>query len=169
MRKNSNIPFAPSASPIFYGWVILIAGAVGMLMSIPGQTMGVSVFTENLIRDLSINRNNLSLAYLFGTVFSGLLIAWAGKLYDRHGARIMAFIAGFFLGLTLLYLTRIDLIAVSLESWIPAGVSTFLLLTLGFWGIRFFGQGMLTMPMPLNNLTNSLTNMNGREHGPCCQ
>ncbi len=145
MNKNSNIPFAPSSSPVFYGWVILIAGTVGMLMSIPGQTMGVSVFTENLIRDLSINRSSLSLAYLFGTVFSGLLIAWAGKLYDRHGARIMAFIAGFFLGLTLLYLTRIDRLAVLLESWIPAGFSTFILLTLGFWGIRFFGQGMLTL------------------------
>ena len=145
MRKNSNIPFAPSQSPVFYGWIILIAGTIGMLMSIPGQTMGVSVFTENLLRDLSINRSNLSLAYFFGTVCSGLLIAWAGKLYDRHGARIMAFIAGFFLGLTFLYLTRIDRLALSLETWIPAGISTFLLLTVGFWGIRFFGQGMLTM------------------------
>ena len=145
MRKNCNIPFAPRSSPVFYGWIILIAGTVGMLMSIPGQTMGVSVFTEHLIHDLEINRSNLSLAYFFGTVFSGLLIAWAGKLYDRHGARTMAFIAGLLLGLTLLYLTRIDRLVLVFEQLVPAGISTFIMLMLGFWGIRFFGQGMLTM------------------------
>ena len=108
MKKHPNIPFAPSRIPIFYGWIILAAGTIGMLMSIPGQTMGVSVFTENLLDDLEINRNNLSLAYLIGTVGSGLLITRAGKLYDRYGARLMAFIAAGMLGLMLLYLTRVD-------------------------------------------------------------
>ncbi len=111
MKKHPNIPFAPSRFPIFYGWIILAAGTIGMLMSIPGQTMGVSVFTENLLNDLEINRNNLSLAYLIGTVGSGLMITRAGKLYDRYGARLMAFIAAAVLGLMLLYLTRVDALA----------------------------------------------------------
>ena len=148
MKKRCNIPFAPSKLPFFYGWIILAAGTIGILMSIPGQTMGVSVFTENLIEDLNIDRNNLSLAYLIGTVGSGLLITRAGKMYDRWGARIMAIIAGGFLGLTLLYLTRVEIIVhflVKNFTLISPVLATFILITIGFWGIRFFGQGMLTM------------------------
>ncbi len=148
MKKHSNIPFAPSRFPVFFGWIILAAGTLGMLMSIPGQTMGVSVFTENLLDDLEINRNNLSLAYLIGTVGSGLLITWAGKMYDRYGARVMAFIAGAMLGLMLLYLTRVDAVVIFLrdnKSFANSALTTFILMSFGFWGIRFFGQGLLTM------------------------
>jgi len=147
MKKQCNKPFSPSQLPFFYGWVILAAGTIGVLMSVPGQTMGVSVFTENLLRDLEINRNHLSLAYLFGTLGSGLLITRAGKLYDKHGARVMAFISGVLLGIMLIFLTRVDRIADSLKHWlhIEPVWGTFILLAFGFWGIRFFGQGLLTM------------------------
>ncbi len=109
--------------------------------------MGVSVFTESLLSDLQINRNNLRLAYLVGTLGSGLIITRAGKLYDKHGARIMAFIAGVMLGLMLVYLTRIDRLVDSLKEtgWLSPALVTFVLLAIGFWGIRFFGQGLLTM------------------------
>ena len=80
MKRNCNIPFAPASFPVFYGWIILAAGTIGMLMSIPGQTMGVSVFTDKLIRDLAVDRSNLSLAYFFGTLSSGLMITRAGKV-----------------------------------------------------------------------------------------
>ncbi len=147
MKRHGNKPFSPAKMPFFYGWVILAAGTIGILMSIPGQTMGVSVFTENLLRDLEIDRNNLSLAYLVGTLISGLLITKAGKLYDQYGARVMAFASGVLLGLVLLYLTRVDLVARALEK---TGLNspvliTFILLAIGFFGIRFFGQGMMTM------------------------
>lgn len=145
VKKNCNIPFAPASSPVFYGWIILAVGTIGMLMSIPGQTMGVSVFTDRLIRDLAINRSNLSLAYFFGTLSSGLLITRAGKLYDRFGARTTAFAAGLMLGLTLIYLTGIGPLSRMLSGTIPEKTSTFVLLAIGFWGIRFFGQGTLTM------------------------
>ncbi|MCK5137774.1 MAG: MFS transporter [Bacteroidales bacterium] len=147
MKKHCNKPFSPAKFPFFYGWIILAAGTIGILMSIPGQTMGVSVFTENLLTDLEINRNNLSLAYLVGTMGSGLLITRAGKYYDRYGARIMAFISGAMLGLMLLYLTRIDRVVNSMQKWewVSPVLATFLLLAFGFWGIRFFGQGLLTM------------------------
>ena len=148
MKMHSNIPFAPGRFPIYYGWIILAAGTIGVLISIPGQTMGVSVFTENLLSDLEIDRNYLSLAYLIGTVGSGLLITRAGKFYDRLGARIMGLVAGGMLGLALLYLTRVQGITRYLHrsaDWISPALATFVLLAFGFWGIRFFGQGMLTM------------------------
>lgn len=147
MKQQCNKPFSPARIPFFYGWVILVAGTIGMLMSVPGQTVGVSAFTEDLLADLTVNRNSLSLAYLVGTVVSGFLITRAGKLYDRYGARVMAFVAGVMLGLMLLYLTRVDRVAEVLQQaeWISPSLATFVLLAFGFWGIRFFGQGMLTM------------------------
>lgn len=147
MKRLCHIPFAPASIPVFYGWIILIAGTIGIIMSIPGQTIGVSIFTENLLEDLDINRNNLSLAYLIGTVGSGLLITRAGKFYDRYGARIMATIAAGMLGLMLLWLTRVEKLVdfLNTSNGISTAVSTFLILAFGFWGIRFFGQGLLTM------------------------
>ena len=147
MKKHCNKPFQPAKLPFFYGWVVLAAGTIGILMSIPGQTMGVSVFTEDLLTDLNINRNSLSLAYLVGTMGSGLLITRAGKLYDRYGARIMAFISGVMLGVMLLYLTRVDRFVNTLQqwNWVSPVVVTVVLLAFGFWGIRFFGPGLLTM------------------------
>ncbi len=144
---NCDKPFPVSKIPFFYGWVILAAGTIGILMSIPGQTMGVSVFTESLLSDLQISRNNLSLAYLVGTLGAGLMITRAGKLYDQYGARVMAFIAGVMLGVMLVYLTRVDRLVSSLSgaSWLSPALLTFVLLAIGFWGIRFFGQGLLTM------------------------
>ena len=147
MKLNCHKPFPVSRFPFFYGWVILAAGTIGILMSIPGQTMGVSVFTESLLSDLQINRNNLSLAYLVGTLASGLMITRAGKLYDKHGARVMAFVAGVMLGVMLVYLTRVDRFVDTMagKGWLSPALLTFILLALGFWGIRFFGQGLLTM------------------------
>jgi len=147
MKRHCNKPFPVSKIPFFYGWVILAAGTIGVLMSIPGQTMGVSVFTESLLSDLHISRLNLSLAYLVGTLGSGLIITRAGKLYDKYGARVMAFTAGVMLGVMLVFLTRIDHLVAHLagDGWLTAGLLTFVLLAIGFWGIRFFGQGLLTM------------------------
>jgi OFA family oxalate/formate antiporter-like MFS transporter len=147
MKQLPNIPFAPDRIPVFYGWIILAVGTIGIIMSLPGQTIGVSIFTESLLRDLEINRNNLSLAYLIGTVGSGLLITRAGKMYDRFGARFMAFISAAMLGVMLLFLTRVQNVVRyfhDLNGTSPA-IVTFVFLAFGFWGIRFFGQGLLTM------------------------
>ena len=48
-RHNYNhLPFAPKKIPFFYGWAILVFSALGILMSMPGQTTGISAFTEHL-------------------------------------------------------------------------------------------------------------------------
>ncbi|MCF8381667.1 MAG: MFS transporter [Bacteroidales bacterium] len=148
IKIPAKIPFSPSRLPFFYGWVILFAGIIGVLMSIPGQTMGVSVFTDHLIRDLELSRIQLSLSYLIGTVMSGFLITYAGILYDKAGARVISIGAGLMLGGVLVYLTRVNAMADSL-----AGIFAFAgeekikigLVIIGFFGIRFFGQGVLTM------------------------
>ena len=146
--KTTPFPFRVDKFPFFYGWIILLAGTTGVVMSIPGQTMGVSVFTDYLVEALNIQRTNLSLAYMVGTIASGLLITKAGKYYDQYGARIMAMFAGLMLGLVLFYLSRIDRVVTGLNlsiTFIQDKQIAIGALTLGFFGIRFFGQGILTM------------------------
>ena len=72
--KFAGIPFSASKSPFYYGWVIIVVGTLGLLMTIPGQTIGLSTFTDSLIDALSISRDQLSLAYMCGTIASSLLL-----------------------------------------------------------------------------------------------
>jgi MFS family permease len=142
----------PDSYPFFYGWVILAVATIGTIMSIPGQTMGVSVFTDHLIRVTGLDRNDLSLTYMIGTIASALLLPLAGIFYDRHGARKMIVVASACMALTLWYLasTR-EIIAGAAEIFSvpptqPAqGQIAFVVLASGFLLVRFWGQGVLTM------------------------
>ncbi len=146
--KKTQFPYKVNKFPFFYGWVILAAGTIGVLMSIPGQTMGVSVFTDYLIDSLQIERTWLSFAYLIGTVISGFMITRAGKYYDKYGARVMAMLSGFMLGIMAIGLSKIDVITNAVVSVLGENTHSFVaisFLIFGFWGLRFFGQGILTM------------------------
>jgi MFS family permease len=145
-RKNS--AFSVDKFPFFYGWIVLVVGTIGVLVSIPGQTMGVSVFTDYLLEALNIERTELSLAYLIGTLISGLIITRAGRLYDKYGASVMAIVSGVMLGVILLGFSNIDRLINSLLpafSLVEKDLFTILVLIIFFFGIRFFGQGVLTM------------------------
>lgn len=128
--------------------MVLGAGTIGVLMSVPGQTVGVSVFTDFLIDSLGLPRQFLSLAYMVGTSGSALLLTKAGKLYDRFGPRIMAIIVSFLLGLVLVYLSFSADISAGLSSSFPSFgryVIPFIVMCVGFFFLRFFGQGTLTL------------------------
>ncbi|MEO0768669.1 MAG: MFS transporter [Cyanobacteria bacterium J06649_4] len=144
---HPNVPFAPAKFPIFYGWAILVASILGVLTSIPGQTIGVSVFTDHLIDATGLSRLQLANAYLVGTVTSGCLLPFGGKLLDRLGARRVAVLAAIGLGLTLCYLAACDRISLFFGTFLPlsATVIATVLLIAGFISLRFCGQGMLTM------------------------
>ncbi|MFW6197463.1 MAG: MFS transporter, partial [Myxococcota bacterium] len=105
---DPNFPFAPRRLPIFYGWVVVVMTTLGVVASIPGQTMGVSVFTDHLIGATSVSRLTLSTTYLVGTIASGLLLPRGGTVLDRLGARGTAVAAAITLALTLVYLSRVD-------------------------------------------------------------
>ena len=143
-----NVPFSPKQLPFFYGWVILVACTLGVIMSIPGQTMGVSVFTDYLIEAMGVSRLQLSNAYLVGTLSSGLLLPFGGVFLDRFGSRLSVVLASVWLALTLAYLSVCDRIAASLSQTLHLQTSTYVslvLLVVGFTSLRFSGQGMLTM------------------------
>jgi MFS family permease len=134
--------------PFFYGWVILAVSTLGIVMSVPGQTVGVSVFTDHLIEATGLTRLAIANAYLIGTVASGLALPYGGTLVDRFGARAIVVGASTGLALTLVFLAGADRLAVKIAAVTPAFDSrtiSWLLLALGFAGLRFSGQGMLTM------------------------
>lgn len=128
--------------PFFYGWFIIALGTFGIIMSIPGQTIGVSTFTDSLLSVLELDRDQLSLAYMCGTIASSLMLTWAGKLYDRLGVKPLALVAAGGLAITLLLLSISDQLAIGLGGgfWM-----SFLVLGCCFVMLRFFGQGVLTM------------------------
>lgn len=99
-------------------------------MTAPGQTAGLSVFTDPVIGDLDITRQEISFAYLLATFIGALAMPITGKLLDRFGAgRIIQF-AG--LGLALFLI-------------LAAIVEELFGLTVAYMGIRLFGQGALAL------------------------
>ncbi|MFK8061343.1 MAG: nitrate/nitrite transporter [Polaribacter sp.] len=147
MNPNKYSFINPKKFPFFYGYIVLIFGSIGVLFSIPGQTVGVSVFTDPVKDALNLTRNQFSNAYMIGTLISAFFVTKAGRLFDKFGARIVAFLAAFLLGITLLVFSFAEKITDSIqnrfhsESW----VIPFILLCFLFFLIRFSGQGVLTM------------------------
>lgn len=137
-------PFSVTNSPFYYGWVILALSTLGFLLSIPGQTMGMGVFTESFVSAFDLSRVELSVAYLIGTATSAMLLTRAGRVYDRVGARLMISGASLLLGLCVAFLATIDGVSQFIGGADNAGTVAFVLISIGYFGVRFSGQGVLT-------------------------
>lgn len=114
----------------FYGWRILGMAAIVVAVTAPGQTAGVSVFTDHLIRDLGISRTLISSSYLIGTLVGALALPLVGRGLDRYGPRWMMAVLGAAFGGVLVALSAVSGLAG---------------LTAGFVGMRMLGQGALTL------------------------
>lgn len=137
----------PKKSPVYYGYIVLFIGTIGVYASVPGQTVGVSVFTDPLKDALGLTRNQFSNAYMIGTLLSSFFVSRAGVLFDRFGARYVAFFATLILACALLLCSVSVQISEGIQyvlhvnSWaVP-----FVLITTLFFLMRFSGQGVLTM------------------------
>jgi len=145
---SPDFPLSPRRTRFFYGWVIVGIATLGVVFSIPGQTMGFSVFTDILMEKLGLTRVQLSTAYCIGTVLSGFTLPWLGRVFDRFGARKMVVGSAIATGLILFYLSGTHLLLEKLTQTFPSVSSTvlaFLLITIGFYLIRASAQGVLTM------------------------
>ncbi|MEM7801165.1 MAG: MFS transporter [Chloroflexota bacterium] len=118
------------AVPFNYGWVVLIVGTLGAIMSSPGQTYSVSIFIEEFIRDLGLSRSLVSTLYAVGTVTASLTLPFVGRQIDRRGPRLMVVVIALAFGLVCIYMGTVQ--------------NGFMLL-LGFIGIRMLGQSSITM------------------------
>lgn len=117
-------------------------------MSIPGQTMGVGVFTEFLIDQTGLNRLQLSFAYMVGTIISSIIVTTSGKIIDRFGTRLIMVGASLGLAFSMLLLSTsvpiIQLFTKHLPGLSNSVVSIAVMIFIFLW-LRYFGQGMMTM------------------------
>jgi len=112
-------------------WVAVVAaGGVLSVMSAPGQTAGLSVFTDPLIRELGVSRTEVSTSYLVGTLIGAAVLPLTGRALDRWGVRRMTMVIGLAFA--------VFLVGLSLVSEIVG-------LTAGFVGVRMAGQGALSL------------------------
>ncbi len=133
--------------PFFYGLIIAVVGTLGVFASVPGQTVGVSTFTDPVKDALGLDRPQISLAYALGTIGSSFLLGIAGKWFDKYGARKVAF--GTAIGLAVALLISSQSVAISdllksalgIQSW----MLSFIVIMICFFLIRFTGQGVLTL------------------------
>jgi len=112
-------------SLVVLGIAIFTAALTG-----PGQTIGVSVFVDHFIEDLDLSRSQVSGAYLVGTLTGALLMPWVGKLVDQWGVRLAQIVIGIMFAIALVNMSL---------------VSGLVWLAIGFAGIRFLGQGSLSL------------------------
>lgn len=137
----------PAKSPIFYGYVIMVIGTIGVFCSVPGQTIGVSVFTDPVKDALGLSRNQFSNAYMIGTILSSMVIGRAGVWFDRYGARYVAFFAILTLAITVVLCSFSADMSMFVKDFLEydTWVIPFVLMTVLFFLLRFSGQGILTM------------------------
>ncbi len=114
----------------YYGWFIVFISALALMFSAPGQTYSIMVFVDHYIEELGYSRGVLSAGYSVATTVSGLLLIFIGKFTDRFGQRMMMIIVVILLALTTFY---------------NSFVMNIYMIFLGFFLLRYFGQGSMTL------------------------
>ena len=114
--------------PVYYGWVVLGVGTLGMLMTTPAQSYVLAVFMDSYIHDLGISRSLISSLFTLGTLAGSLAMPAVGRLIDRKGARLVLTAISACFGLSLVYM---------------AAVSNAWMLLIGFVAYRLFGKAAL--------------------------
>ncbi|WP_119462149.1 MFS transporter [Rhodospirillaceae bacterium SYSU D60014] len=107
----------------------LSSGFLLTLCSGFGQTYFIAIFAGYLKADLAMTDGQFGSLYTVGTLASAALLMWAGKFADKFSIRWLG--VGVMAGL-------------ALTSLAMASVASAWMLALVLFGLRFFGQGMLT-------------------------
>lgn len=101
-----------------------------MAMTAPGQTAGLSPFTDPLIDELDISRTAISISYFIATLAGAAAMPIFGKAMDRFGSKTAVLVTG--LGLAAILYSA-------------SFVTEILGLTGAYVGLRLFGQGALSL------------------------
>ncbi|MGE3271834.1 MAG: MFS transporter [Chloroflexota bacterium] len=117
-------------SRIFYGWLIVLASALGMFATGPGQTFTVAIFVDPIGASLGLSKTAVSTAYTIGGTLASILVLQAGRLIDRFGTRRSMVGIGVVFGLTCAAMST---------------VSGMIGLVIGFMALRIGGPGALSL------------------------
>jgi MFS family permease len=114
----------------FPGYTVAGVSTLAFIATAPGQTMIVSTLNEPLRQAFAIEEFTLNTAYMVATVAASLPLVYVGKLTDRLGPRRMMALVALAFGLACLAM---------------GAAQGFLTAVLGFFLLRFLGQGSLSL------------------------
>ena len=122
------MPAASRRPNAFYGWWMVLFCTVVRGFTAPGQTIGVSAFTDDLVDSLGISRSAFSTAYMIGTLTGAVALPFVGRWINYAGVKRSMTVVG------ALFACAIAL---------TGTVQNIVMLALAFVGLRMFGQGSL--------------------------
>ncbi|WP_100333406.1 MFS transporter [Bacillus alkalisoli] len=141
--NNNKLPVKP---PFYYGWIIVAIASMAIFFSGPGQTYSISIFVDAYLAHFGWSNTLISTMYLFATLLAGFLLFIVGRMVDKYGQRRMIVIVAILLAAACVF-------------------NAFLLgpamLFIGFFLLRLFGQGSLTL-LPGTLIPQWFVNKRGR-------
>ena len=109
----------------------MLGVAMGMAFAtLPGQTVLVSLWKEPIRQELGLSLTAVSAAYSIATIIAGLPLSWVGRTADRIGLRRTVGAVAIVYAASIIMLRE------------ASGIVT---LGMGFFMVRFLGQGSLGM------------------------
>ncbi len=94
-----------SRCPVYYGWVVVVAATLGLILPFFGHNTTIGLFVDDFILDFGLDRTTLSVLFGLGGFVAALSLPWVGKLTDRHGSRLIGAIAGAVFAVSLIALS----------------------------------------------------------------
>ncbi|MCY4526781.1 MAG: MFS transporter [Anaerolineaceae bacterium] len=91
--------------PFFYGWVVLVAATLGLILPFFGHNTTIGLFVDDFIVEFGMDRTTLSGLFGLGGFVAALGLPWVGKVTDRYGSRRIGAIAGAIFALSLIALS----------------------------------------------------------------
>lgn len=125
---------------------LLAFGFLANFLTGPGQTYFISLFTLNIQQETGLNSSVLAIIYASATLLSAFSLPFMGRLIDRKSLFSMAIFS----------LTGISIgcLTMSMAKTVP-------LIFLGFFLMRFFGQGTTSL-IGRTTIARTFTNIRGK-------
>jgi MFS family permease len=127
---------------VYYGWVVLVVAALGMVGTFPGRSLGRGLITEPLLADLRLDRVTFGWITLWATLIGSTFSPACGTLLDRFGTRVVLTLNALLLGVAVLAMSRVasaPALAVTLTLTLGLGqsaLSAASLAVVGKWFVR---------------------------------
>ena len=124
-----SLPSVKTARLIRVEWRFLLFGMIMAFWSSLGQTFFISLFSDDIRAALSLTHGDFGTYYAIATTASAISLLWLGKLADTVRLEKLA----------LLILAGLCSAAIFFSQ-----VNSILMLIIGLYLLRMFGQGMMT-------------------------
>jgi MFS family permease len=127
---------------VYYGWIVLLVAAAGMVGTLPGRTQGLGLVTEPLMAELAINRVDYAQLNLWATLIGSLFAIGIGRFVDRLGTRVVMTAVSIILGAVVVLMSNVQTfwalaIAVTLtRGFGQSALSVISLAMVGQWFVR---------------------------------